>query len=92
MKNKKPRRESKNSVVFKFVKRTLSLSSAEIAKRLNVSRSEVDGWSRNIRATKKTKEDKQKRLYRKISNYNFHKFMSNLTQEEIRKVREKSGQ
>ena len=92
MKIKKPKRESKKSVMFKYIKRTLSLSSAEIAERIKVSRSEVDGWSRNMKSTKKTKEDKQKRLYRKISDYNFHKFMTNLTQDEIRKVREKSGQ
>ncbi len=88
MKKKKPKKESKNSVVFKFVKRTLSLSSAEIANRLKVSRSEVDGWSRNYHATKLQKDGTKKRLYKKISEYHFKKFMTSLSDDEIKAIRQ----
>jgi DNA-binding transcriptional regulator YiaG len=87
-KTKKRPKESQNSVVFKFVKRTLGLSSAEIAQRLQVTRSKVHAWSRNMYSVKKTDKGKPRRLYRCIDAFHFKAFMASLSDDEIKAIRQ----
>lgn len=87
-KNRKKPKENQHSVVFKFVKRTLGLSSAEIAQRLQVTRSKVHAWSRNMYAVKKTDKDNPRRLYRCIDAFHFKAFMASLSDDEIKAIRQ----
>ena len=88
------KKENRNNVVFKNIKRQLRLNNKELSERMGVSKSMIDSWSRGLDSSKAVTgmyrvEGEERRLarHKHMNDEYFYRFIVTLTESDLDRLR-----